>query len=155
MGITQEQWRGVSALGASGKWVGASGGTTPNGTSANPSISLTATQDHSAVTCCCGDYTAGRSDVYTYVTSGANAATNEWNETDGWTQPNSGNGLSSYSWYHADAGAAGAKALGMSAPTQNWTVTALELKGTSSGGAATYSPPPLNPWKRRQPLLVR
>jgi hypothetical protein len=101
-------------------------------TAAAPSVSLTTTAANSAISCFDSDFNA-------------NTTARTWLTINGIT-PTAGNGLENYyeavslaaTYYHAywnDAGAAGAKTAGLSAPNnQAYSIIALELKGTAAVG---------------------
>lgn len=108
-----------------------------NGTGA-PSIGLTTTQANSAVVVVAADWNA------------VDGASRTWTTVNGLT-PTAGNGqevsyffnslqFTLYVAYYPDVGAAGAKTLGLSAPTgQKFVIIAQEVKGTASG--STFLPP--------------
>lgn len=101
--------------------------------SGNPSVSLTTTQDNSAIVVIVTDYNAK---------SGAQTFTNNFSGTPSALTDYPGDG-STYGVaiaYFPDAGTAGSKTVGMSAPTgQKWMIIAIEVKGTA-GGDVTLSP---------------
>jgi hypothetical protein len=102
-----------------------------------PSLGITTTQDSSAIVVVAVDFNA------------VDGSTRTWRTVNG-TAPSAGNGFeltyfrnaSSYTVYIAyypDAGAAGAKTVGLSAPTgQRASIAAVEVQGTAS--AAPYRP---------------
>ncbi len=118
-------WGGSSGFGASNK----------ANTSGAPSLSLTTQAANSAVMCAIGDWNAGATTGKTWLTINGNT-------------PTAANGqelvavLTSgiytvYVAYWTDAGAAGAKTLGMSAPTgQKYSIVGLEVKGSAGLSAA-------------------
>jgi hypothetical protein len=112
--------------------IGASAKTNTTGA---PSLNITTTQDNSAIVVVVGDWSA------------ADGASRTWRTVNSIT-PTSGNGYElSYSneapsytiyvAYYPDAGAAGSKTVGLSAPTgQQYAIVALEVKGTAGGGSS-------------------
>lgn len=116
---------------APGSTVGAV--TSLGGAGSAPSMSITTTADNSAI--CVGN----ADDI------GVNGTTRTWRTTSGAFTETYYNPQSSgayglfYAGYHADAGTAGVKTVGMTAPTgQSSAMTALEVVGAS----ATASPLP-------------
>ncbi len=118
------------------------------GVSGNPSVSLTTTQDNSAIVVMCGDWNA---------TSGTQTFTNNFSGTPTALTDFPGD-AAHYGVavaYFPDAGAAGSKTIGMSAPTgQKWTIIAIEVKGTAGGATTSIPPDILNP-TRYASLLAR
>jgi hypothetical protein len=126
-GLFVEVWPAGTTVGASNK--------TNLTTSGAPSLPLTTTAANSAISCWNSDFNA--------VTTART-----WLTVNGIT-PTSGNGLENYyeavslaaTHYHAywnDAGAAGSKTVGLSAPTnQAYSIIALELIGAVAGGTPT------------------
>lgn len=119
--------------------VGASAKAT-NQTSGGPSLSITTTQANSAIVVIASDWNA------------VDGATRTWRTVNGFA-PSSGNGAEKeyqrntsaathYVAVYPDAGAAGAKTVGLSAPASGmkWSIIAIEVKGTASGGGATATP---------------
>lgn len=96
-----------------------------NGASGTPSVSLTTTQANSAIVMIVTDWNA---------TAGTQTFTNNFsgtptNLTD---YPGDGAQYGVAIAYFPDAGAAGSKTVGMSAPTgQKWAIIAIEVKGTT------------------------
>lgn len=137
---------GINAIRFSGS-SGAGLGTSTNLASGAPSLGLTTTGDNSAVLCISGDWSA------------IDGASRTWRSVNSFT-PTSGNGFeltyardaaiyTVYGAYWPDAGAAGAKTLGLSAPAgQKYSTAAVEIFGTAS--AATVYPP-----RRRGPNYRR
>jgi hypothetical protein len=139
----------VSMSGGTGYWgfnclrfsgsdgVGASSKT--NVASGAPSLALTTGTDNSTIVVANGDWNA------------ADGASRTWRTVNGIT-PTSGNGLentyardsSRATFYVArwnDAGAAGSKTTGLSAPSgQKYSIIAVEVKGTAGGTDATATP---------------
>lgn len=133
------RFSGSDGIGASNKAQGNSG---------SPSVSLTTTQANSAIVVVCGDWNA---------VSGTQTFTNNFSGTPTALTDYPGDNVyyGVAIAYFPDAGAAGSKTVGMSAPTgQKWSIIAIEVKGTA--GAATTSIPPgiLNP-TRYASLLAR
>lgn len=105
-----------------------------NATSGAPSIAITTASDNSMVVCAAGDWNA------------ADGTTRTWRTINSIT-PASGSGEivyqrnSSFATYYmaawSDAGAAGAKTAGLTAPTgQKWEGLAVEVLAAAGGGAA-------------------
>lgn len=111
-------FRGSDGVGASNK---------TNGSGA-PSLSLTTTQPNSAIVVINTDWNA-LATARTWRT-GAGALTEQtYQATANYTV---------YGGFHADAGAAAAYTVGLTAPTgQAYAIAAVEVKGTASGGGAT------------------
>lgn len=120
-------WWGANVLKFSGtQGVGASSKT--NVASGAPSLGLTTTQDNSAIAVIVGDWSA------------QDGTTRTWRTVNGIT-PTAGNGLevtyfrdsshyAVYVAYYTDAGAAGAKTVGLSAPgSQKYSIIAVEILG--------------------------
>lgn len=107
-------------------------------TTGGPSLGLTTTQDNSAIVVASADYLA------------VDGTTRTWRTVNSVT-PTSGNGLevtyfrnaanyTVYGAYYSDAGTAGAKTVGLSAPTgQQYSILAVEIKG-AAGGAVAVKP---------------
>jgi|SRR3990172_2023412 len=110
--------------------IGASAKTNTTGA---PSLSITTTQDNSAIVVIVGDWNA------------ADGASRTWRTVNG-IAPTAGNGYeltyfrnashyTVYAAYYSDAGAAGAKTVGLSDPSgQKYSIVALEIKGAAGGG---------------------
>lgn len=126
-------WWGYNVLRFSGSdGVGASNKTNSTGA---PSLSLTTSFDNSAIVVAVGDWNA------------ADGTTRTWRTVNG-TTPTAGNGFektyfrdpSHYTvhiGYYPDAGTAGAKTVGLSAPSgQKYAIVAVEIRG-SAGAAPT------------------
>ena len=119
-GVTALVFRGSDGIGASNS----------TSTTGAPSLGLTTTQDNSAIVVINSDWDADDGSLRTWLT--VNSIT-----------PTSGNGLeityvqdgSSYTVYGAywnDAGTAGSKTVGLSAPNaQKYSIAAVEVKGTT------------------------
>lgn len=126
-------WFGSALYAFSGSdGVGANNQT--NVLSGAPSLALTTLGDNSAICVYVGDWTAQDGTVRTWLT--VNSVT-----------PTLGNGLekvyfrdsahyAAYSAYYTDAGAAGSKTVGLSAPgSQKYSITATEVKGAAGAGS--------------------
>lgn len=129
------RFSGTDGVGASNKAEGSGSG---------PSVSLTTTADNSAVVVAVGDWSA------------TDGTTRTWRTVNSFT-PTAGNGAeksyfrntTDYATYVAvypDAGTAGANSYGLSAPSQNWTIHAVEVKGTA--GAVAIPPILVMPSRR-------
>lgn len=128
-GFNVYTFRGSDGIGAS-SITNAAGG---------PSLGLTTTTDNAAIIVVSGDWNA------------ADGASRTWRTVNSIT-PTSGNGMEQtyfrdaahytlYSAYYTDAGAAGSKTVGLSAPTgQNYVIAAIEVKGTAGGGGGGAVP---------------
>jgi hypothetical protein len=108
-GYTVLRFSNITSVGASNKGTG---------TGSAPSINLTTTSANSIVVGGDSDFNASAT-AATYLT-GAGTATETLHDT-------SGGGGTFWAWYHASAGSIATKAIGMSAPTQNWATVAVEL----------------------------
>lgn len=106
---------------------------TANASGNGPNLNLTPS-DNSALAVAVGDWNA------------VDGASRVWRTVNGLT-PTSGNGMERtymrsasnytvYVGYWSDAGAAGSKTVGLSAPNQQWTIVGLEVLGSAG------SPPP-------------
>jgi hypothetical protein len=95
-----------------------------------PSLTLSGVSANSAIFMVVGDWAATVVAGHAYLTTDAGAFTER-------TAQNTDGNYSSYSGVYADAGAAGTKVVGMSAPNQTWAIAALEILGTSG----TTAPP--------------
>lgn len=127
------QWSFITTRFSGSSGLGAPVATTSGG--AAPSLSVTTTQANSGILVIIADWNAVAGTSYTYrqvnganptaLVAGAGTAGNDYRV---WVL-----------WY-ADAGAAGAKTVGMTAPAgQTPTMIAIEVKGTSSGGATAVA----------------
>jgi hypothetical protein len=114
-------------------------------------------RDHTGVGAVGAPAVNSTSNLATFTTTGDNSAITvgsaDWNAVDGTTRTRRtvngstgtedlyGRDAAAYSWYgsrYADAGAAGSKSVGYSAPTgQASAIIAVEVKGTAGGGAPT------------------
>jgi hypothetical protein len=110
-----------------------------NGAAGGPSQVITTTQDNSAIAVITVDWNA------------VDGTTRTWRTVNGIT-PTAGNGLelsyfrdsinyAVYVAYYSDAGAAGAKTVGLSAPVgQKYTIAAIEIKGSTATAASAGTP---------------
>jgi len=122
-GLPSALWGGCCITFRNSNGIGASNKNNQN--LAAPNVTLTTTQDNSAIVMANGDWAAiggGR----TYVTTDAGAFT----ETAAF--PGDGLNYGAYGGYYPDAGAAGLKNLGLSAPgaTQKFSLAVVEVKGS-------------------------
>jgi len=103
------------------------GGTiTASNASGAPTANLVVAKANSAVVVVDGDWNAGATTGYTWRT-GAGAATDLLIDIDTSTSST----LTCYVGYHANAGAAGTYAVGLTAPTaQKYSIAAVEVQGT-------------------------
>lgn len=126
-GLTVQQWRNVSGLGTPASITGAGA----------PSLTLTTTADNSGIAVLSGDWNA-------------RSGTRTWRAINGIT-PTAANGFDRaysdgasstytvYSAYYPDAGAAGAKVTGLTAPTgQQFATAAIEIKGASAPATPAF-----------------
>lgn len=108
--------------------VGASAAT--NVSSGAPTLNLTTTQAASALVVINGDWNGADGASRTWRTN-AGTLTEQTYYRDGTF------GVTFYGGYHADAGAIGTYAVGLSAPgSQKYSIAAVEIKGTASGASA-------------------
>jgi hypothetical protein len=96
-------------------------------TGAAPTVDLTTTQANSAIVVVNSDWAAG--------TGSRTWRTNAGTFTEVSYQNVNGN-YTIYGGYHADAGSVATYAVGLSAPTQTYSVAAVEVKGAAAGGGA-------------------
>lgn len=123
-------WTGTSGVGAT--VVGAAG------QSGAPSLGITTTGANSAVQALVSDWNAVDGASRTYRTVNSITPTAGGAGEVGYARD--GTRGTAYGAYWSDAGAAGSKTVGLTAPTgQLYTVTAIEILGTGSG-AATPTP---------------
>lgn len=113
-------------------------------TTGGPSLGLTTLGDNSAIVVASSDYLA------------VDGTSRTWRTVNSVT-PTSGNGLevtyfrsaanyTVYGAYYSDAGAAGAKTVGLSAPTgQQYSIIAVEVKGTGATATAPLFRPLIVP----------
>lgn len=114
-GLAVLQFTGSDGIGAKN---------TASGTSGTPSVSLTTTQDNSAVVMVVGDWAA-----LTGTSTFSNVNTAPVEVVDYADGTNYGAHIA----YWPDVGAAGAKTFAMSAPSgQNWTAQVIEVKGSAA-----------------------
>jgi hypothetical protein len=113
-GYTVLRFSNIASIGNSNKG---------NGTGSAPSISLTTTGTDSLIVAGDTDWNASGA-TPTYLT-GAGSAAQVFTDIQG--------GGTLWAWYHGAAGAAGAKTVGMSSPTQNWGIAAVELLPSATG----------------------
>lgn len=119
--------------------VGAS--TKTNVASGAPSLALTTGADNCAIVACVGDWNALDGASRTWRT--INAVTPATNFAGGdITYVRDSSRATFYGAYWSDAGAAGAKTTGLSAPSgQKYSIIAVEVEGTAGGGTdATATP---------------
>jgi hypothetical protein len=123
MGLGVLQFTGSDGIGATN---------VARNTTGFPSVSLTTTQDNSAIVAVVGDWAAvAGARTYTAI-SGSNGV-----EVVHYDDNATHYGLDIVYW--PDVGAAGAKTVAMSAPSgMNWTIEVVEVKG--SAGAVTFVP---------------
>lgn len=122
------RFSGASGIGASSK---------ANADSGSPSVSITTTQANSAIVVVVGDLNAV-SGTQTFTSNGGAGS-----PTLLTGHPGDGAYYGVGIAYYPDAGTAGAKTVGMSAPTgQWWSIIAVEVKGTA--GATGSLPPRLS-----------
>lgn len=119
------QFRGSDGVGATNK---------ANGSASGPSVANVNTGDNSAIVTVNGDWSAS-------------TAARTWRTVNG-TTPTAGNGFERayfadgtnygvYVAYWPDAGAAGSKTVGLTAPNQTWTIASVEIFGTSAAADDT------------------
>lgn len=125
-GFNALQWSGSTGFGASNK---------TNVSGAAPSLGLTVTGANSAIAIGVGDWNAadGTTPLRTWRTVNGSAATEQTYFRDAAI-------YATYVGRHVDAGAAGAKTVGLSAPaTMKYSIAAVEVLGASG---TTVSDPP-------------
>jgi hypothetical protein len=124
------EWRGLNVLVfRASDGIGASAST--NVASGAPSLSITTTQENSAIVVANGDWNATDGTSRTWRT-GAGTATEV-------TYFRDSSHYAVYGAYHADAGTAAAKTVGLSAPSgQKYSIVAVEVKGTASAAATSF-----------------
>jgi len=115
-------WRNHNGVGAAN---------TATGTTGTPSVGLTTTADNSAIVTVNGDWETVDGSARTWLTINGSGPTNDTYAA----------GSSSYYVAHySDAGATGAKTVGMSTPAgQHWQIAAVEIKGVASGAGVQKS----------------
>jgi len=125
-------WRGSDGVGASAKTNVASGA---------PSLALTTQADNSAIDLGVGDWAAVDGASRTWRSVNGSAATEEdyFRDSARYTL---------YQGYHPDAGAAGSKTVGLSAPSgQKYAIVAVEIKGAAAAATSL-------PFLRRFPMSI-
>lgn len=116
-GLNVLTFRGSDGVGASNKTTGSGG----------PSLGLTTTQANSAIVIGNGDWNAIDGTTRTWRTVGAPATEQTYFRDSAH--------YTTYVGYHADAGTAAAKTIGLSAPVgQAYAIAAVEVKGSAGGG---------------------
>jgi hypothetical protein len=131
-------WWGFNALRFSGSDGIGAAESTQNGTgSAAPSLSITTTQANSAIVVVVADWNASDGASRTWRT--VNSITPTAGNTFERSYFRDGNHYAIYVAYYPDAGAIGAKTVGLTAPSdQRYCIAAVEVKGTASAA----QPPP-------------
>lgn len=99
------------------------------------SITLTGVSASSAIECFQADWNAGATTGHAW-SAGAGSATETL-----FQQNNGGASYSCYAAYYANAGSAGSKTVGMSAPSQAWSLIGLEVLAGASGDATVTAVP--------------
>jgi hypothetical protein len=120
--------------------VGASAKTNASGA---PSLSITTTQDNSAIVVIVADWNAVSGSSRTWRT--VNGITPVATPGNGYERNYflDGSAYTTYLAYYPDAGTAGAKTVGLSAPSgQKYAIIAIEIKGTAGGSDVTGSDAP-------------
>lgn len=112
-------WRNHGGVGATHASDNATGTTAPSGT-------ITTTEDNSAIVAIIADWTAANGARAYLIPTGVTPDVEDANYADA-----SVYGL--HAWHHVDAWAAGAKTIGMSAPTQRWAMSAIEILPSAGG----------------------
>jgi hypothetical protein len=120
-------WHGSNVLRFSGSsGIGASAKS--KGTTGSPAVTLTTTQDNSAIVMICGDFAAVAGTQTLSSTGGAGSGTLKTGF------PGNSNNYGVAIGVYLNAGTAGSKTVGMTAPTgQKWNILAVEVKGVSGG----------------------
>jgi chitodextrinase len=105
-----------------------------NSNTGNPTLTLNGVGENSSIVMVNGDWSA-RTGARTYNTSQAGTFTETSAFADGSTY-----GVEA--GYYANAGTAGNKTIGITAPTgMTWALAAVEVKGNSGGGGGDTTPP--------------
>jgi hypothetical protein len=142
-GLSVLQFRNATAVGASAGTNAASGG---------PSQAITTTQDNSAIVCVNTDFAAidGTSRTWRTINSIIPTAGNGMERV----YANPTGAYTAYVAYWTDAGTAGAKTAGLSAPVgQTYNIVAVEVKGVA-GPPAPFSPTYIDwPLRQRHPKM--
>lgn len=120
-GYTVLRFANINSVGASNKGTG---------TGTGPSVNVTTTSADSILVMGDSDFNASGTGA-TYRT-GPGTPTETLHDT-------SGGGGTFWAAFYPDAGAIGAKTVGMTAPTQNWATVVVELTQTVAVGAAPQS----------------
>jgi hypothetical protein len=128
-GFNVLHWRDSDGVGASSK---------TNVTNGAPSLGLTTTTDNAAIVVLNSDWAAVDGTSRTWRSVNGSAATeNTYFRDSSW--------YGSYVGRHPDAGTAGSKTVGLSAPgAQTYSIIAVEVKGAAGGGAAPVPAPIFN-----------
>jgi hypothetical protein len=105
-----------------------------NGTTGNPTCTLTTTQDNSAIVVVWSDWTAtAGTAAYTAINSLAGIVASDY--------PGDGANYGAHVAYYSDVGTAGAKTVTVTGVTNpKWQIAVVEVKG-SVGGGPVYVPP--------------
>jgi hypothetical protein len=112
---------------------GGAGASNKTNASGAPTLNLLTTAANSAIAVISGDWSAQDGTTRTWRT-GAGTLTEV-------TYYRDSAAYAMYAGYHADAGAIGTYAVGLSAPgTQTYSIAALEIKGTAGAGTPQPSP---------------
>lgn len=106
-------FRGSDGVGASSK---------ANAAGAAPTLNLTTTTPNSAILVANADFTAGTGSRTWRTGAGALTETTFANVAAAYT---------AYGGYHADAGSIGTYAVGLTAPSQTYSIAAVEIKSTN------------------------
>lgn len=117
-GVNVLTFRASDGIGASAK---------TNVSSGAPTLNLTTTQANSAIVVANGDWNASDGTSRTWrANAGTLTEQTYFRDSSRYTV---------YGGYHADAGAVGTYAVGLSAPTgQKYSIVAVEITGTAAGG---------------------
>lgn len=118
-GVNVLTFRGSDGIGASSKENG-----TDAGSGTEPSLNLTTTQANSAIVVANADWNAGDGTSRTWRTGAGTLTEQTYSLVTG--------AVTVYGGYHANAGAIGTYAVGLSAPvSQKYSIGAVEVKGSS------------------------
>lgn len=129
---TAQQWGWIAMRWSGSDGVGASSKTNVSGGA--PSLGLTTTGDNSAICVGNSDWNAIDGASRTWRTVNGAAATEQ-------AYFRSSTSYALYAGRHNDAGTAGAKTVGLSAPSgQKYSIVAVEVLGTSGGSPQTVTP---------------
>ena len=125
-GVEVEQWRGHGGVGVSnGTFVGSAGA---------PSTTLTGVGATSAISMIIADFVAGATTGKTYRTTDAGTFTES-------ASAQVAGAYSYYLGYYANAGTSATKVVGMTAPSQQYSIAAVEILAVAGGA----TPVPLAP----------